>query len=502
MGFDAFRPGWMSNGLWATAAVVMVAAPVRAAELSTWSFDETQQQLEFSLPQSVQPRFFLLAEPTRVVLDIPATQLGPVPTEVTYAGAVERIRVSQFEGETVRIVIDLAPGTVLQERQADIEFEDIDGQRHWRFRPRVDAVATAAASAAAEPTPDLSAPSTSAIPPSADLTTDPSETAENISPTADHTAAVQPVPETQTARTEAPISLENAEEISFSAAGLQLPEQPAADASTLPIDLYAETSPPTATVSVPPIEPGPTADSAEPPTETRTAPERTTETAQATRPTRPSTPEPGYVPPMVAPELETPEIEATDVVAPTDTVATAEAGTAALPTVEPADTMTEPAPATAAPVEAEPVEAEPEELEPAPEVETRPTLATEAPLSETGPGADPPRMAAPVSEPYSVADTTVDPAIAAAEPTVAATPPFVETATDAAETTEAEADPYTAAVVPLEPLSNAADAASFPTAIPEVEPVAVVDIAPDSERTITDTRSSTPIYFGQPLPSD
>ncbi|MEL6249242.1 MAG: AMIN domain-containing protein [Cyanobacteria bacterium J06627_15] len=473
MGFDAFRPGWMSNGLWATAAVVLVAAPVRAAELSTWSFDETQQQLEFSLPQSVQPRFFLLAEPTRVVLDIPATQLGPVPTEVTYAGAVERIRVSQFEGETVRIVIDLAPGTVLQERQADIEFEDIDGQRHWRFRPRVDAVATAAASAAAEPTPDLSAPSTSATPPSADLTTDPSETAENLSPTADHTAAVQPVPETQTARAEAPISLENAEEISFSAAGLQLPEQPAADASTLPIDLYAETSPPTATVSVPPIEPGPTADSAEPPTETRTAPEPTTDTAQATRPTRPSPPEPGYVPPMVAPELETPEIEAADVVAPDDTVATAEAGIAALPTVEPAaDTMTEPALATAAPVAAELAEPEP-----APEAE-------------------------PQSEPGSVADTTVDPAIAAAEPAAAATPPFVETATDAAETTEAEADPYTAAVVPLEPLANAADAASFPTAIPEVEPVAVVDIAPDSERTITDTRSSTPIYFGQPLPSD
>ncbi|MEO1590745.1 MAG: hypothetical protein AAFU71_05570, partial [Cyanobacteria bacterium J06632_22] len=69
MGFRAFGPAWTVGSVLST--VMVAVAPVHASELSAWSYSEATQQLEFSLPQSVLPRFFLLAEPTRIVLDIP-----------------------------------------------------------------------------------------------------------------------------------------------------------------------------------------------------------------------------------------------------------------------------------------------------------------------------------------------------------------------------------------------------------------------------------------------
>ncbi|MEM9906349.1 MAG: AMIN domain-containing protein, partial [Cyanobacteria bacterium P01_D01_bin.44] len=134
-------------GLIATAMVCPVAISANAVfpgtahaneqELSAWSFDPATQQLEFSLPEGVMPQFFLLAEPARIVLDIPETQLGDVDTERTYDGAVERIRVSQYSDDAVRIVVDLMAGTELESAQADIQFDDVDGRRQWRFRPLI-----------------------------------------------------------------------------------------------------------------------------------------------------------------------------------------------------------------------------------------------------------------------------------------------------------------------------------------------------------------------------
>ncbi|MEM9977467.1 MAG: AMIN domain-containing protein [Cyanobacteria bacterium P01_D01_bin.2] len=128
-------------------ALTLAVSPVLAGELRNWSFDTTTSELTFSLSDDVFPEFFLLSEPPRLVLDIPETDIGTVELEQVYDGAVQTIRVSQYTPEQVRVVIELAPEIVLAPEQADIQFDDADGQRHWRFRPLIteNTVASAAA---------------------------------------------------------------------------------------------------------------------------------------------------------------------------------------------------------------------------------------------------------------------------------------------------------------------------------------------------------------------
>ncbi|MBT9313381.1 AMIN domain-containing protein [Leptothoe kymatousa] len=115
----------------------MATTPAMAEELQNWSFDSATNELTFSLPDTVLPEFFLLAEPPRLVLDIPETQVGEVSAEQRYDGSVQTIRVAQQADDQVRVVIELSPDIVLSPEQADIQFDDQDGQRQWRFRPLI-----------------------------------------------------------------------------------------------------------------------------------------------------------------------------------------------------------------------------------------------------------------------------------------------------------------------------------------------------------------------------
>ena len=116
----------------------LACVPASAEELKNWSFDKTTNELTFSLPDTILPEFFLLAEPPRLVLDIPETEMGDVEPEQFYDATVQTIRVAQHTEEQVRVVIELTPEIVLAPEQADIQFDDRDGQRHWRFRPLIE----------------------------------------------------------------------------------------------------------------------------------------------------------------------------------------------------------------------------------------------------------------------------------------------------------------------------------------------------------------------------
>jgi AMIN domain len=219
-----------------TTAALICPVVAQASELSGWHYNPDTYELTFSLPQDVLPEFFLLAEPTRIVLDIPNTQIGAIASEQTYTGAVERIRVSQFSDSDVRVVIDLAPGTELQPTQASIEFDDANGQRQWRFQPLIASASPDPASEiAAEPNPEQSAePNTIATIP--DL---------SVMPIPNPAMSEMPeVPFVATPGTD-PVP-------SAGAAALQLPTPTALSPTTtpLPLDPYAsaEASP---TVSVP-----------------------------------------------------------------------------------------------------------------------------------------------------------------------------------------------------------------------------------------------------------
>ena len=135
--------------LGAIGAIVLTSTVVQAATLSNWSFNPSNNQLEVSLPEGVQPRYFLVAEPARIVLDLPSTQVGAVPTEGNYSGAIQQIRVAQFQPDLARIVLRLSPDTVLAPGQVKLEKVGSveQGAQRWTLRPLVADAASPVASA-------------------------------------------------------------------------------------------------------------------------------------------------------------------------------------------------------------------------------------------------------------------------------------------------------------------------------------------------------------------
>jgi N-acetylmuramoyl-L-alanine amidase len=90
------------------------------AQLDNWQFNPKTQQLKINLSATVKPQYFYLPEPPRLVLDLPNTKLGKVPTQRDYSGAIQKIRISQMNENVTRIVLDLAPGTQLQSNQIEL----------------------------------------------------------------------------------------------------------------------------------------------------------------------------------------------------------------------------------------------------------------------------------------------------------------------------------------------------------------------------------------------
>lgn len=94
-----------------------VMTPAKAGQLTTWQYDSTQNQLAFTTDEDVQPRAQLVFEPTRLVIDLPGTSVGEVPTGQIVGRGIQQVRIGQFDAQTTRIVIELQPGYILDPQQ-------------------------------------------------------------------------------------------------------------------------------------------------------------------------------------------------------------------------------------------------------------------------------------------------------------------------------------------------------------------------------------------------
>ena len=84
-----------------------VAAPARLTDARLWaSSDKTR--VVFDLSQDTQPDIFMLADPYRLVVDLPATRnVGPAERASADTSLIRRIRTGIRHGTDVRIVMDL-----------------------------------------------------------------------------------------------------------------------------------------------------------------------------------------------------------------------------------------------------------------------------------------------------------------------------------------------------------------------------------------------------------
>jgi N-acetylmuramoyl-L-alanine amidase len=101
-------------------SLLLFASPAEAGKLLFWRFESNQSRLLFSTDAGVQPRAQLVANPTRVVIDLPGITLGRPSVKQSVGGTVTSVRVGQFDTQTTRLVIELAPGYTVDPQQVKI----------------------------------------------------------------------------------------------------------------------------------------------------------------------------------------------------------------------------------------------------------------------------------------------------------------------------------------------------------------------------------------------
>lgn len=111
-----------------------------AFALPQWEFNPETSQLRFTLESSVTPSYFLLENPTRLVIDLPDTQIPGGSIQKQYQGLVEEIRIGQFEEETARIVLKLAPHATFA--SDSVSLTPIVGSEgnQWQLDPKIKTI--------------------------------------------------------------------------------------------------------------------------------------------------------------------------------------------------------------------------------------------------------------------------------------------------------------------------------------------------------------------------
>ena len=138
---------------------ISIAQPI--AQLNNWEFNPKSQQLEINISATATPQYFYLIQPPRLVLDLPNTKLGKVLTQKEYAGAIQKIRISQLNANITRIVLDLAPGTKFQPNQVQLQPLSRQKPTRWVLKPHISY----------SPANSLLLTPSTTLPPSTNLTT-------------------------------------------------------------------------------------------------------------------------------------------------------------------------------------------------------------------------------------------------------------------------------------------------------------------------------------------
>ena len=215
-------------------------APLQAAVLSGWEFNPTRQELEIIVPGGTTPQYSLVAEPARIIVDLPDTTLGTVPVQQTYGGAIRVIRVAQFEPGLTRIVLELAPGTVLAPGHVELrrvgEGTTSEGQPgdRWVVRPLL-ATDMPIATASPEPLPasssDVASESGVAVAPSLPM----NSTSPSVNSAA-NTSDGDELPPLEPGALEIPVQMPPEDAIASSTAESEIPESAPVGSEQDPLD--------------------------------------------------------------------------------------------------------------------------------------------------------------------------------------------------------------------------------------------------------------------------
>ncbi|HEY9707188.1 MAG TPA: serine hydrolase [Oculatellaceae cyanobacterium] len=109
-------------------SVFLLSYPANADTSVSWRFNANQNQLDLTTDEGVQPRVQIIGDPTRLVIDLPGVNLGHPQTKERVGSVIQEIRVGQFNSDTTRMVIELAPGYKLDPTKVRVRGESAT---HW-----------------------------------------------------------------------------------------------------------------------------------------------------------------------------------------------------------------------------------------------------------------------------------------------------------------------------------------------------------------------------------
>lgn len=112
----------------AASSILLLSSPLNAANFQSWHFNPTRNQLNLTTDSGVQPRAFLINNPTRLVIDLPGTQLKGNTIRKKYSSSVKEIRVGKVDDKTTRLVVELAPGYTVSPEKLLVKG---DTSSHW-----------------------------------------------------------------------------------------------------------------------------------------------------------------------------------------------------------------------------------------------------------------------------------------------------------------------------------------------------------------------------------
>jgi N-acetylmuramoyl-L-alanine amidase len=100
---------------------VMVSLPATAAEILSWQFNATENRIDFSTSAAVKPEAQMLANPSRLILDLPETKLNQPTSSQLLSNGIKSLRVGQFDLDRTRMVLELDPQYSIDPQQVLIQ---------------------------------------------------------------------------------------------------------------------------------------------------------------------------------------------------------------------------------------------------------------------------------------------------------------------------------------------------------------------------------------------
>ncbi|MEH1999603.1 MAG: serine hydrolase [Nostoc sp.] len=125
--FSWLLPSFLSLFLFGS-TVKATAMPAAGVAIANWHFDSNRNHLDFTTDENIQPKLQLLTNPTRLVINLPGVTLGYPQTSQRVGSVIQVIRIEQFNAQTTRMVVTLAPSYTFDLVQVKLQEES---PNHW-----------------------------------------------------------------------------------------------------------------------------------------------------------------------------------------------------------------------------------------------------------------------------------------------------------------------------------------------------------------------------------